>query len=213
MIYIFHGEDLNQSRAAFITQLESEKSANLMKADIKDLNLEKISTFLSTANLFGGKNILGLTNYFSLPKNQQDKLKKLFSQFPGSDIIIWQDKKITSTQARTFPDPVIRHYPLNRNLFACLNAIQPDNFDRFAHLEYDNLHRTILKVNPGKHSVSLQVCITDPTTASGQICNLHVPTGKYYDYLINPADDRTAKDLVDQVYNWSINRLNDHSNY
>lgn len=67
-----------------------------------------------------------------------------------------------------------------------------------APLLYNNLHNAIEQYNPGGNSVANKVCITNPDTPPGPICNLHVPSA--YDY-----PDTTA--LVDEMYNWAIARV------
>ena len=78
---------------------------------------------------------------------------------------------------------------------------------RYAYLEYQNLHNAILENNPGGASVANKVCITNPESSPGPVCNLHVPTGQDYDYLVNPGDSTTAKQLVDDVYKWLMDRV------
>ena len=70
----------------------------------------------------------------------------------------------------------------------------------YAHLQYDNLHNAIVQYNPGGHSVANMVCITDPLTPPGPICNLHVPSG--YDYP-------ETTPLVDEIYAWALVLLSD----
>jgi hypothetical protein len=70
----------------------------------------------------------------------------------------------------------------------------------YAHLQYDNLHNALEQYNPGGASVANKVCITDPRTPPGPICNLHVPSG--YDF----PDTET---LVNAVYNWVLQRTGD----
>jgi hypothetical protein len=68
----------------------------------------------------------------------------------------------------------------------------------YAHLQFDNLHHAIEHYKPGGHSVANKVCITDPRTPPGPVCNLHVPSS--YDF------PETVW-LVREIYNWSLLQL------
>jgi hypothetical protein len=65
----------------------------------------------------------------------------------------------------------------------------------YAHLQYDNLHNAIVTYNPGSNSIANKVCITDPRSEPGPICNLHVPSA--YDY-------GETIPLVDEIYAWIL---------
>jgi hypothetical protein len=77
-----------------------------------------------------------------------------------------------------------------------------------APLHYVNLHNVIQQYNPGGNSrVNIDgrwLCITNPESGSGPICNLHVPTAQDYDYYVDSSDNTTAHELVEDVYNWAI---------
>jgi hypothetical protein len=68
----------------------------------------------------------------------------------------------------------------------------------YAHLQYDNLHNAILQYNPGGNSVANMVCITNPESPPGPICNLHVPSA--YDYP-------ETIPLVEEIYNWALSLI------
>lgn len=69
---------------------------------------------------------------------------------------------------------------------------------RYAPLHYINLHETIEQFNPAGRSVANMVCITDPNTPPGPICNLHVPSA--YDY------DETEL-LIQEIYTWALSQI------
>jgi hypothetical protein len=68
----------------------------------------------------------------------------------------------------------------------------------YAHLQYDNLHNAILQYNPGGNSVANKVCITNPESPPGPICNLHVPSA--YDYP-------ETIPLVEEIYFWALSLI------
>ena len=74
----------------------------------------------------------------------------------------------------------------------------------YAPLQFENLHHAIEQDNPGGHSVANKVCITDPRTPPGPVCNLHVPSA--YDF------PETAP-LVEEIYNWSLTQLGEKGEF
>jgi hypothetical protein len=88
-----------------------------------------------------------------------------------------------------------------------------------SYLEYENLHNALQAYNPAGQSVAREVCITRPESVPppdqhdpGNIsqhprCNAHVPMNAEYDYLIDHFDDMTSAQLINDVYNWMMQRL------
>lgn len=68
----------------------------------------------------------------------------------------------------------------------------------YAHLQFDNLHDALMQINPGGESIANKVCITDPRTPPGPICNLHVPSA---------FDFTDTYFLVRDIYGWVLSRL------
>ncbi len=64
-----------------------------------------------------------------------------------------------------------------------------------AHLQFENLHAAIEEHNPGGKSIAKMVCIDDPNTPPGPICNLHVPSA--FDYP-------DTQSLVEEIYAWAL---------
>lgn len=65
----------------------------------------------------------------------------------------------------------------------------------YAHLQFDNLHHALVEYNPGGKSIANKVCITDPRTPPGPICNLHVPSA--FDFTVTDS-------LVRTIYTWAL---------
>lgn len=131
MIYIFHGDDQYASRSAFNQQLDQQSSKDIFRLDSKTANLDSINNFLNSPSLFASQKILVITNLFSVSKPILDKIVKLIKDDLQNDIYIWQDKTLTPTQVKTFPQAKINHFPINKVLFSCLNQIRSKNISRF----------------------------------------------------------------------------------
>lgn len=74
----------------------------------------------------------------------------------------------------------------------------------YAYLQYQNLDAALIEYNPGGSSVANMVCITDPRTPPGPICNLHVPSA--YDFP-------DTADLVSEIYAWARSQIGDWQVY
>lgn len=127
MIYIFHGDNQLESRRSFGEFLDQIKDADILRLDSKNIDIEKINLFLQESSLFNNKKVLSLVNLFSVNKSILDQINKLINQVKIVDIVIWQDKTITPTQAKIFKNVEIKNFPLDNKLFSCLNAIKPKN--------------------------------------------------------------------------------------
>ena len=129
MIRIFHGDDLTKSRDAYNQLLDNFKG-DVLRLDSKQIDLNKINNFLEAKSLFADTKMLGLSNFFSIPKANKDKLVKIF-QKTDTDICIWQDKKLNATDTKIFPKSVVTNFPLPNTLYTCLNQIRPKNLKNF----------------------------------------------------------------------------------
>lgn len=129
MIRIFHGDDLTKSRDAF-NQFLGNFKGDVLRLDSKQIDLNKINNFLEAKSLFADTKMLGLSNFFSIPKANKDKLIKIF-QKTDTDICIWQDKKLNATDTKIFPKSIITNFPLPNILYTCLNQIRPKNLKNF----------------------------------------------------------------------------------
>jgi hypothetical protein len=131
MIYLFHGDNQFDSRVAFNHQIDSYKNADLLKVDQKEISTELVNNFLQSISLLGGQRVLAVTNLFSVPKANLDKILKSINQSDFCDVLIWQDKKLTPTQINALPKSKVESFQLNNQIFNCLNAVKPKNLKNF----------------------------------------------------------------------------------
>lgn len=126
MIYIFHGDNQNQSRTRFNQQVDSLPDKNILRLDVKEITLEKINLFLNSTSLFSESKILALSGLFSLAKPITDKIFPLLNQSKHTTII-WHDKKLTPAQLKSIPSAKVDESPLPKTIFTTLYAIKPKN--------------------------------------------------------------------------------------
>ena len=131
MIYIFHGDDQNQSRLAFNQALDQKKNYDILRFDNKEIKLDTVNGFINSQSLFANPRIIAITNLFSVPKPILDKLLKIIKSNPNFDIYIWQDKSLNTTQTKIFPQSINKIFPLDKVIFSCLNNLRPNNLSKF----------------------------------------------------------------------------------
>jgi hypothetical protein len=131
MIYIFHGDDQNQSRLAFNQALDQKKNYDILRLDNKEIKLDTVNGFINSQSLFANPRIIAITNLFSVPKPILDKLLKIIKSNPNFDIYIWQDKSLNTTQTKIFPQSINKIFPLDKVIFSCLNNLRPNNLSKF----------------------------------------------------------------------------------
>ncbi len=143
MIYIFHGDDQLKSRTAINTFLDQKKDYDVLRLDSKNINPDQVNVFINSQSLFSSPKAIALFNLFSTPKANLDKVIKVIKSNDSFDIIIWQDKTLTATQLKTFPNSKSETFPLDKKLFKCINSLAPKNTSRFI-----PLYRQVLSQEP-----------------------------------------------------------------
>ena len=131
MIYIFHGDNHHDSRQQLNQLIDSFKESNTLRLDHKKIELETVNNFLQGTTLLSSQKTLLLNNFFSITK-ARDKLVTLIKKnTPNTNIIIWQNKKLTPTQLKTFPGAKVQLFHLPNYLWGCINAVKPHNLRVF----------------------------------------------------------------------------------
>jgi hypothetical protein len=133
MITIFHGDDQVKSREAFLSAVTSDT----LKLDSKNIDLNQVNNYLNEGSLFGDTKTIAISNFFTIPKANLDKIVKLILK-TKVNVVIWQDKLLNVTQLKTFPKATILSYKADNSLYSCLNSIKPKNLNRFIVL-YDKV--------------------------------------------------------------------------
>lgn len=134
MIFIFHGDDQYQSLQAFQLKTEDYKNFEQLRFDNKTIDFEKLNQFVNSQSLFGSNKVLILDNPYSLVKANLDKLQKIIQNNKDVDIIIWQERSLKPTENSIFGKATVTKFPLDKKLFACLNALKPGNIHSFCSL-------------------------------------------------------------------------------
>lgn len=143
MIHIFHGDNQFTSRTALNSLIDQKKDLDVLRIDSKEINLDKINSFINGQSLFSSQKIIVFSNLFSVQKTILDKIIKIIKSNDSFDVVIWQDKKLTPTQLKNFPKAKVELFPLDKKLFACLNSLYPNNLSKFL-----TLYRQVIEQEP-----------------------------------------------------------------
>lgn len=131
MIHIFHGDDQNASRQALNQLIKNLNNANILRLSPKSIELETINNFLSGTSLLSSQKTLLLDSFFSTTKARNKLIDLIKQNQKSAEIIIWQDKRLTPTQIKTFPTARVSFFDLPNYLWDCLNSLRPQNIKAF----------------------------------------------------------------------------------
>ena len=130
-IYIFSGEDIVNSRKAYLGQIElfEKQNQEIVHLPAKEISEESIE------NIFGGNNLFGLPraivteNFFSGQKSKEkDSLRTKILSFPEAVLISWEEKEITKAAGEKLGnDFVIKNFDLPKILWKFLDDLSPKN--------------------------------------------------------------------------------------
>jgi len=133
VINIFHGDNQELSRLAFTNSSSQLSDFDILKVDSKTADENQIFQFLNSQSLLSASKAICFSNFFSIAKPKLEKIIDTIKSIPNLNILIWQDKTLTQTQLKTFPQAKINYFQAYNNLYLCLNQIKPHNIKKFIH--------------------------------------------------------------------------------
>lgn len=151
MIYIFHGDNIKDSRQQLLSAIPQSPTQNLLHLDSKNLDPNQINNFIFGPSLFGDQKILWIDNLFSAPKPIFTQLTNQLTQ-ADFNVYLWQDKNLTPTQLKNFPQAKVSTFKPDNAIFKCLYSIKPKNtktclnyYQKVIQQEYYDLFLYLLK--------------------------------------------------------------------
>ena len=122
MLYLFHGDDVYQSRRKFSDGLKKYQTIRFFSPS--EINTESIRTF--SAGLFSSqKQVLAFENLFSLPQANLAKIIPLIKKIAEkSDVFVWQGKKLPAKNISPWgQNSKIFLFRLPANIFKLLDSL------------------------------------------------------------------------------------------
>ena len=119
MITLLHGDYIEASRNELNRLKEKAKGRELRELDGRTVEESDLTQSLESSSLFGGETVVIIERLFSKIGRQQKRIEKLCTLLAGdwaSDIILWEDKEVSSSvvkqlgskaQVRLFKLPVL----------------------------------------------------------------------------------------------------------
>ncbi|MCX6726745.1 MAG: hypothetical protein NTY75_02915 [Candidatus Shapirobacteria bacterium] len=130
MITIFHGDNQELSRTAFVDATDKLTGFDILQVDAKTADDNQISQFLNSLSFISASKAICFTNFFSIPKAKLDKIIKVINS-SDSNVLIWQDKQLTPAQLKLLPQAKVELFKADNIIYLCLNQIKPKNLVKF----------------------------------------------------------------------------------
>lgn len=142
MITIFHGDDTEASRNAFVEQKTKEKDYLSFQEDV---DLSVLHQEAKGGGLFGKKTSVFIENLVSGEKDKK-KLKTIAEELNGLgtdfNVFIWEKKELTKAEANLFPKAKANVFKLPKAIFSFLDNIYPGNNGQLLNLFHETLKTT-----------------------------------------------------------------------
>lgn len=127
---IIHGEDSLKSypRLTSIVDQRRQDGFDVSIHEAGDLDITDLRQFLNSTGLFSTKRCLVLKNLFSGKKSKtKDKIIDLLKKDTSVEIILWEDKNVSSTYLKHFSEAKVETFPINPVIFKFLDSLRPGN--------------------------------------------------------------------------------------
>jgi DNA polymerase III delta subunit len=127
---ILHGEDANKSygRLTVLTEDLKAKHIDVVTQDATELDITSLRQELGSAGLFGLSKCFVIKNLLSSTKSKnKDKLCEVLNQDTGHEIILWENKGVTPTALKKFPQAKVETFTISPVIFKFLDSLRPNN--------------------------------------------------------------------------------------
>ena len=128
MITIIHGDNIVKSRQTLVSlRNQRAESCEIISFEGKKLDKLLLEEALGTQTMFTEQNLIIIEKMFTLPKSK--KLEELIAMIAASDseMIIWEDRVVTPTMLRIFPNAKNILCKTNQAVFQWLDSLSPGN--------------------------------------------------------------------------------------
>ncbi len=127
---ILHGEDANKSYSRLIV-LSGElrlKQFEIISEDAQEVDVTHLRQEIGSSGLFGSLKCFIVKNLLSCTKSKnKDKLIEVLNQETNHEIILWENKGLTATALKKFPQAKVEVFPISPVIFKFLDSLRPDN--------------------------------------------------------------------------------------
>jgi len=129
MLTLLHGENIVASRQVLRSMIDTaqEAQAHVTQLDQKTTTLGSVQQALHQDDFFGQSNLLVIENLHAGPTSVQRKQIIAEVVDAEQDIILWEQKKLTATQLKKFPQAKQQVFNLSKFVFSWLETLGAQN--------------------------------------------------------------------------------------
>ena len=127
---ILHGEDANKSygRLIVLTDDLKAKQFEVVIQDAQEIDITSLRQEIGSSGLFGSLKCFVIKNLLSGTKSKnKDKLLDVLSQGTSHEIILWENKGLTATTLKRFPNAKVESFTISPVIFKFLDSLRPQN--------------------------------------------------------------------------------------
>lgn len=147
-LYIFHGENVVESRRKLVEWLENAQVKGWQKVELsgKELSRNQLLDTIRSQGLFSTKKLIVIENFLSGNKKGVEIAKGLVQQIHNDTVLIfWEGKSLDGRKIKSLAKYyTIQAFKLPRSLFIFLDSLKPENTQNLLKL----LQETREKVEP-----------------------------------------------------------------
>jgi DNA polymerase III delta subunit len=123
---IIHGDHTTQIRQYLKQKVEQaqKKKFQVTRLDAKNLQLKNLEEALGSSDLFGQQKLIVIEGIHSLPTSKRKKsLIEMVSTHQGQTIILLENKTLTKTQLKKFPQAEIKEFKISPSIWKFLDSL------------------------------------------------------------------------------------------
>lgn len=125
MLSILHGDNIVASRQVLRTMVDAALAAQakIVQLDQKSTTIGSVQQALHQDDFFGTSNLLVIEDLHAGPTSRQRKQIIAELVAADQDVILWEQKKLTATQLKQFPQAQQRVFALSKFVFSWLDLL------------------------------------------------------------------------------------------
>ena len=127
---ILHGEDANKSygRLTGLTEELKSKNFEIVTRDAAEIDITILRQEVGSSGLFGSSKCFVIKNLISGTKSKnKDNLIDVLNQTTDHEIILWENKALTATILKKFPNAKNEVFTISPVIFKFLDSLRPLN--------------------------------------------------------------------------------------
>ncbi len=124
---ILHGDNQSKVHAQLSQVLADcqQKEITTQRLEAKHLSLAELEEALQAQSLFGNEKTIILEGLFSLPNSKKRTALIDFVKNHQEAVVLVENKTLTASNLKNFPQAKVEHYPLTNTLFSFLDSLNP----------------------------------------------------------------------------------------